>query len=68
VHHGEVTLGLRSVGVAVLDHIGWPIAAIAVTYPADGDHDPAALADLVTPVANELGRRIRGARPTAPKI
>jgi len=65
---GEVTLGLRSVGVAVLDHIGWPIAAIAVTYPADGDRDPAALADLVTPVANELGRRIRGARPTAAKI
>ena len=28
---GEVTLGLRSVGVAVRDHAGWPIAAIAVT-------------------------------------
>ena len=32
IEDGEVTLGLRSVGVAVLDHAGWPIAAIAVTY------------------------------------
>ncbi|MDF2562641.1 MAG: iclR [Microbacterium sp.] len=57
---GEVTLGLASVGVAVLDHVGWPIAAIAVTYPADATHDAAAIAQLVAPVAGELGRRIRG--------
>lgn len=65
---GEVTIGLGSVGVAVLDHVGWPIAAIAVTYPADADRDPAAVADLVGPVARELGRRIRGARPAAPTL
>jgi len=32
---GEVTIGLRSVGVAVHDHTGWPAAAIAVTWAAD---------------------------------
>ncbi|MBW9121730.1 IclR family transcriptional regulator [Microbacterium trichothecenolyticum] len=65
---GEVTLGLGSVGVAVLDHVGWPIAAIAVTFPAEGDREPATFAELVTPVAAELGRRIGGARPTALKL
>lgn len=60
---GEVTLGLASVGVAVLDHVGWPIAAIAVTYPADGERDPAAVAALLAPAARELERRIRGTRP-----
>ncbi|MFE5407837.1 IclR family transcriptional regulator [Microbacterium sp. NPDC056569] len=60
---GEVTLGLGSVGVAVLDHVGWPIAAIAVTFPADSARDAEEVAELVTPVAAELGRRIGGARP-----
>lgn len=60
---GEVTLGLGSVGVAVLDPVGWPIAAIAVTYAGDAGRDAGALAALVAPVAIELGRRIRGARP-----
>ena len=64
---GEVTLGLGSVGVAVLDHVGWPIAAIAVTYASDDAKDADALAALVQPIANELGRRIRGARPAAPR-
>jgi DNA-binding IclR family transcriptional regulator len=60
---GEVTLGLGSVGVAVLDHVGWPIAAIAVTYPADGEREPADVAALLAPAARELERRIRGTRP-----
>ena len=59
---GEVTLGLRSVGVAVRDHSGWPIAAVAVTYAGDAEADAAALAALVAPVAAELARRIGGAR------
>lgn len=59
---GEVTLGLRSVGVAVLDHTAWPIAAIAVTYPGEPERDAAALAAEITPVVGELGRRI-GAAP-----
>ena len=32
---GEVTGGLASVGAAVVDHLGWPAAAIAVTFPDD---------------------------------
>jgi DNA-binding IclR family transcriptional regulator len=57
---GEVTLGLRSVGVPVLDHAGWPIAAIAVTYPDDAAKDATDLARLIDPVVGELGRRIGG--------
>lgn len=57
---GEVTLGLRSVGVAVRDHAGWPIAAVAVTYPEETQRDPGELAALIAPAAAELGRRIGG--------
>jgi DNA-binding IclR family transcriptional regulator len=60
---GEVTLGLRSAGVAVRDHTGWPIAAIAVTYPDDVTKDTGELAALISPVAAELGRRIGGVTP-----
>lgn len=57
----EVTLGLRSIGVAVLDHAGWPAAAVAVTWAADTDPDAAALAARLSASADELSRRI-GAR------
>src|SRR5918993_1816861 len=57
---GEVTLGLRSVAVAVLDHTGWPAAALAVTYPDDAGRDPATLVALVRAGAHELARRIGG--------
>ena len=57
---GEVTLGLRSVAIAVLDHAGWPIAAVAVTYPDDAQEDAVDLARLIDPAAAELGRRIGG--------
>ncbi|MET0811843.1 MAG: IclR family transcriptional regulator [Microbacterium sp.] len=74
VESGEVTPGLGSVGVAVCDVQGWPIAAVAVTYAdaadsADGaivtggaGTDAAALAALVGTAAAELERRIGGAR------
>lgn len=58
---GEVTLGLRSVAGAVLDHTGWPVAAVAVTYPEDTPKEAADLAALIAPVTAELGRRIGGA-------
>lgn len=35
VEDGEVTPGLRSIALAVHDRAGWPVAAIAVTYPSD---------------------------------
>lgn len=69
---GEVTLGLRSVGVVVRDHTGWPAAAIALTWPADAEPaDGAAgpdaraleLAARAGAAAAELERRIGRARP-----
>ncbi|WP_248151646.1 IclR family transcriptional regulator [Microbacterium aoyamense] len=59
---GEVTLGLRSVGAAVLDHAGWPSAAVAVTFPSDAPVDPETLAETVGASAAELARRIGGSR------
>ena len=63
---GEVTLGLRSAGVAVLDHARWPIAAIAVTYPDEARRDAGDLARVIDPVAAELGRRIGGGGALSP--
>ncbi|NYD68293.1 IclR family transcriptional regulator [Agromyces atrinae] len=59
--HGEVSTGLSSVGVAALDHLGWPAAAIAVTFANDIDDERlAALTSSTTDAASELSRRIRG--------
>lgn len=55
---GEVTLGFRSVGVAVRDHSGWPVAAIAVTWQGDGP-GLEATTDALASSAAELARRIR---------
>lgn len=59
---GEVGLGLRSVGVAVRDHAGWPVAAFAVTFPDDREVDEQRLAAAVAAAARELERRIGAAR------
>jgi DNA-binding IclR family transcriptional regulator len=59
VEDGEVTPGLASVAVAVVDHNGHPVAAVAVTYP-DGD-DPSGLGEAVAGTAAALTRRIGGA-------
>ncbi|WP_419865908.1 IclR family transcriptional regulator [Microbacterium oleivorans] len=55
---GEVTLGFRSVGVAVRDHAEWPAAAIAVTWAEDSPADPERLAALAADAAADLSRRI----------
>jgi DNA-binding IclR family transcriptional regulator len=56
---GEVTPGFRSVAAPVLDHAGWPAAAVAITWPADGSaRDVPALAAAASSTAAELGRRI----------
>lgn len=57
---GEVTLGLRSVGVAVRDHAGWPAAAIALTWPDDAAVDVDRLTELATEAATALSARIGG--------
>jgi DNA-binding IclR family transcriptional regulator len=60
--HGEVTAGLASIGTAVLDHLGWPAAAIAVTYPENAAPDTVdAITRGVLEAGAALGRRI-GAR------
>ena len=59
---GEVTLGLRSIGVVVRDHAGWPAAAIAVTWSEESDRAPDDLAAAATTAAAELERRIGRAR------
>ncbi|MFF2314905.1 IclR family transcriptional regulator [Arthrobacter sp. NPDC058097] len=63
--HGEVTPGFGSIAAAVTDHLGWPTAAIAVTFLEDKlpeDQWPV-LAARVQKVADELSVRIHG-RPT----
>ncbi len=65
---GEVTPGLASIGIAVLDHAGHPAAGLAITYPVTGptgpirpgSPDPRWLADQATRVAQTLARRIGG--------
>jgi DNA-binding IclR family transcriptional regulator len=58
VEDGEVTPGLASVAVAVLDHNQHPVAAVAVTYPDDAD--PTGLREAVAATAAGLTRRIGG--------
>ena len=56
---GEVTPGLASVAVAVLDHNSFPIAAVAVTYADSSSVDAA----LVARTAALLSRRLGGPQP-----
>ncbi|RYJ05288.1 MAG: IclR family transcriptional regulator, partial [Actinomycetales bacterium] len=58
VEDGEVTPGLASVAVPVLDHNHHPVAAVAMTYPDDVDDGP--LVEAVTRAAHRLTRRIGG--------
>jgi DNA-binding IclR family transcriptional regulator len=60
--HGEITAGMASVAVAVLDHNGHPVAAVAITYPEDAG--PGHLAEAVTATAGALSRRIGGQPPS----
>jgi DNA-binding IclR family transcriptional regulator len=60
---GEVTPGLASVGAAVVDHLGWPAAAIAVTFPEETPVDrQGAITPAVREAAATLSRRIGGSR------
>ena len=60
--HGEVTPGFGSIAAAVTDHLGWPTAAVAVTFLED--KVPAgqwpALAARVQKAADELSVRLHG--------
>lgn len=59
---GEVTPGISSVAVAVLDHAGHPVASVAVTYPAD-EVDGGRRAQIIRQTdrtARQIGRRVGG--------
>ena len=59
---GDVTEGFSSVGAAVLDHAGHPVAAVAVTFVA-ADASPARRAELAahtTRAAAAVTRRLHG--------
>ncbi|PRI10630.1 IclR family transcriptional regulator [Leucobacter massiliensis] len=62
VERGSVTPGLASIGVAVLDHRGWPVAAIATTFAEGAVAEDAlpALAAEVQRTAETLSARIHG--------
>ena len=57
VEDSEISDGLRSVGAAVRDRAGWPVAAVAVTW-AGGDLDETRLAEAVGETAATLERRL----------
>jgi len=60
---GEVTTGLSSAGAAVVDHLGWPAAAIAVTFPDDASAELRERSvEGVRDSAATLSRRIGGIR------
>ncbi|MEY4397056.1 MAG: Transcriptional repressor IclR [Actinomycetota bacterium] len=56
--HGDVTRGLSSVAVAIVDRVGWPIAALALTYADDSANSDVLVAD-VRKTAAEISRRLR---------
>lgn len=59
---GLVTPGLGSIASAVIDHTGYPVAAVAVTYPqADVDQgEQSAIIAAVRAAAESLTRRLHG--------
>ena len=60
---GEVTEGLASRAMAVLDANGYPVAAVAVTFPQE-ERTPRLLADVtasITATVRTLSRRLGAA-------
>jgi DNA-binding IclR family transcriptional regulator len=60
---GEVTPGLSSVAVAVRDHVGYPVAAVAVTYESRPGAPVAGLVRSVGATAQRISQRLGGHRP-----
>jgi len=61
VESGDVTPGLSSVAVPVHDHLGWPVAALALTFEdrrVGADEHPRLAAELAE-VAARLAARLR---------
>lgn len=64
IEDSSVSEGLSSVGRAVLDHTGHPVAGVAVTYPTTVVDEPERdrIVAAVTRVAGTLSTRIGGVR------
>lgn len=62
VENGQVTPGIASVGRPVLDHTGFPVAAVSLTYLGARIDDTARirLVEAVIRATDALGRRLRG--------
>ena len=59
---GEVSEGLSSLAMAVVDATGYPVAAVAVTFPQD-ERTESLVAELVAEIgatARLLSRRLGG--------
>jgi len=62
VEDGEVTTGLASVAVPVLDHNQHPVAAVAATFPLESQ--TAGLREAVARTAYQLTHRLGGTPPS----
>jgi DNA-binding IclR family transcriptional regulator len=58
---GDVTPGLSSLAVAILDHRSWPVAGLAVTYRDEQEVDLEETAAHLRAVADDVSRRLYGA-------
>lgn len=55
---GDVTEGLSSIAVAIVDRVGWPIASVALTFP-DSTTGIDRLVSELGATATEISRRLR---------
>jgi DNA-binding IclR family transcriptional regulator len=62
VENGSVTPGFSSVAAAVLDHTGYPLAAVALTFPVEevDEQGVGELGVLVMDAAAAVARQLRG--------
>ena len=59
---GEITVGLASVAAAVVDPEGWPVGAVAVTFPRERWSDLATPAAVVADTGDRISRRLHRTR------
>ncbi|MEY4312791.1 MAG: hypothetical protein RLZZ319_300, partial [Actinomycetota bacterium] len=58
IERGDVTAGLSSIAVPILDRVGWPLAALALTFPDSAGDGAELVADVAT-AASDIARRLR---------
>ena len=67
IERGAITPGFSSIAQPVLDHRGWPVAGLAITFPTDSMPEERwpQLATAVGEAAQTLSTRIHGRRAEA---